>query len=245
MRAPERYGLHEDFDGGVDLAYRWVLINPDSGDALAQDAPNGVVLLTPSDTTVADNDEVYLASALQRWRFEGGRPLSAGCRLRWQEAVANAANVIFGLVSSPGVDMLADNGGGPRASGNMVVLYKRDGDTKWRAQVRDAFGYQDAASTVPAGAVAVREVIDGHVVSDNLPWAELMIDVRDPEPALTVRDRLVVARLWADGVMLAEHRLSQRDAADMSLVVGVKNGSATQESLYVDWVGADQVRRRY
>ena len=56
-----QFTIADDFDHYV-TADTWTTTASDSGTVAASDAVGGIVVLSPSDGSVANNDEVYLAT---------------------------------------------------------------------------------------------------------------------------------------------------------------------------------------
>lgn len=238
-----RFGITDDFQEGADpFAQRWTVTASDGGATAVYSAMNGLLAVSPSDGTVADNDEIYVASTQSLFLFKARRTLYGCCRLQCVEQNVNRANLIFGFMSSVGANALIDDGGGPRQSGSVCVFYKVDGGDEWRVQSRDTTGYRDAGTGRKAGVLTVTDTVDGVITStEAFETLELWID--DPEPSRTVRDRVLVATFAHNGVRLTPQlEINVLDATEMQLMVGVKNGSSTLEALVVDVLHADQVR---
>lgn len=239
---PRRFCVGGDFSRGIDTLFQWQPTVPDNGTWSAEDAINGVCKLTPSDSSVADNDEIYLASQQEPFVFKAGCPIYASCRMQFVEANADRANVIFGLMNAVAANSLIDDGGGPRASGSVCCIYKRETERYWRTQGRDYWDVQDMESQEPAGVISRVESIDG-VVTTTTPWQTLEMWIEDPRPPYTVKERVMIATFAVDGRRLpVVHELSIINATEMQLFVGVKNGSAVMETLKVNWLYGEGVR---
>ena len=110
-----QFTIQDDFLRDVDSA-DWVTTLTDSGTASVGDAVGGVIALVPSDGTVADNDEAYIESANEVFKFAADKPLLFEARVQFTEAATNAANILVGLLDAVGANSLVDNGGGPPSS---------------------------------------------------------------------------------------------------------------------------------
>lgn len=241
---PNYFCVGGDFSEGLDTLFRWQVTAPDSGTWTADDAINGVATFLPSDSSVGNNDEIYLASQQEALLFKAGRPIYASCRLQFVEAATpnNQANVIFGLANAVGANMLIDNGGGPRASGSVCCIYKRDGGVKWRVHSRDYWDFREHETDETAGVLNSTDTIDGQIVTTT-PWQMLEMWITDPAPDYVPKNRIVLASFAVNGRRLPfVHELPVLNATEMQLFVGVKNGTTTQETLKVNWLYADQAR---
>lgn len=104
----------------------------DSGTVAVNDGLGGIITLTPSDGTVADNDEVYIATANQLFQFAVNRPIFGICRLKFTETASGIYNAAFGFMNSVGANSIIDDGGGVKVSGSTLAIHKIDGETVWR-----------------------------------------------------------------------------------------------------------------
>lgn len=104
----------------------------DSGSVAVGDAANGIALLTPSDGSVVDNDEVYLATPNELFQFADGRPIYGRFRFAVTEVASGIVNFCVGFQNAVGADSLVDDGAGPKVSGDTLAVGKVDGETVWR-----------------------------------------------------------------------------------------------------------------
>ncbi len=107
----------------------------DSGTVLMGDDVNGVATLTPSDGTVADNDEAYLASPNQNFKFGTNREIYGKFKFRYTAVVAADPNWAVGFQNAVGANSIVDNGGSVKTSGSTACVEKRDGETAFRFTV--------------------------------------------------------------------------------------------------------------
>lgn len=132
VNARQQYEFFDDFLWDqTDLI--WIDTVTDLGTALVGDAVNGVMVLTPSDGTVADNDEVYLGTANATFLFNDDEPFTGGARVKFTETASGVYNCFVGFVNAlNGADTMLDNGGGMKVSGSTAAIYKIDGSTVWK-----------------------------------------------------------------------------------------------------------------
>jgi hypothetical protein len=201
----------------------------DSGSAAVGDAVNGVMVLTPSDGTVGDNDEVYLASANELFKFAADQPFMGGCRLQFTETAGGVYNAAFGFANAVAADMLVDNGGGPRASGSTAVIYKVDGGTVWRAQTRNNSIATDSISTTTAGGTNYQE-LEIEVTPIDATRVQVVFrcgDIIGPTTYLTD----------ATTGFPITHVVTVASSTEMQIFVGAKLGAATNNDvLNVDYI---------
>lgn len=112
-------------------AHRWTATLTDTGTVTPLTTHGGGVALTPSDASVADNDEVYLGGTTKNIVPTNLKPIVFQTVLQFTEANVDDANVIAGLSSTSAADALLDNGGGPPASYSGLVFFKIDGGNNW------------------------------------------------------------------------------------------------------------------
>ena len=125
--------VYDDFDHYV-TADLWTTVATDSGTVAVSDGVRGEVALTCSDGTVADNDEIYMGTTTEIFKFAANKPLYAECRLKYTEQSTDDANVAFGLKDAVAANSLLDDGGGPAASYSGALFYKVDGGTVWNVE---------------------------------------------------------------------------------------------------------------
>ncbi len=209
----------------------WIDTITDTGTVLMGDNADGIATLTPSDGTVADNDEVYLASANECFLFASGRKIFGRSRVKFTEVTAGVANVAFGFQNAVGANSILDNGGGLKVSGSTVGIYKIDGEQVWRV-VSCCNGTATVTLTNKAATAAT--------------WYKLDIDIYDTGLSTTMG---VVFKV--DGEVLRDsvnnlpivHQMAIASATEMQVFAGIKLGAATNnDTLLVDYIYASQTR---
>lgn len=171
-----------------------------------------------------DNDESYLHTTNELFKFEDDKPLFFEARVALTEANTDDANVIVGLCDAAGANTLLDNGAGPKASYSGAVFYKVDGGTVWQAEVSLA-GTQTAVTlstdTFPGDGTFQKLGIE------FVPTAANTADVK----------------FFIDGALVGTaSSFSYSGATDMDVCLGVKAGGANEEELKIDYVLCSQVR---
>lgn len=221
------FGFFDDFEWFIS-PHRWTSVISDLGAVSSPDAGGGRILLTPSDGTVADNDELYVRTTVETFLFANDKALVAEARLQFSEANGDDANVAFGLMDAVAADALLDNGGGPRANYSGALLYKVDGENLWRAQTSIGAARTTSQSNAAAGGSA---------------FQTLAIEFKPLTPSLAD------VAFYLDGALLRtatgapiKHAFTFTGATEMQLVIGVKNGGASLETLTVDYAACFQLR---
>jgi hypothetical protein len=229
FNATQTHGIVDDFYS-EDTAI-WTTTATDTGTSTVGDAAGGVMALTPSDGTVADNDEIYLQSK-EVFRFAAGKPIKFAARVQFTEANADDANVFVGLMDAPIANALLDDGAGPKASFSGVGFYKVDGGTRWQVI------YSIATTRVVADLSATNTNNKIAATAGGASYQLLEIDVIpitsttcnvefaiDGSTVYTMKDRV-----WTNGT-------------EMAIAFGLKNGAATNvETLNIDYVACAQKR---
>jgi hypothetical protein len=103
----------------------------DTGTVLMGDDVNGVATLTPSDGTVVDNDEAYLATPNEIYKFGTNRNIYGRWKFRYTAVVAADPNIAVGFQNAVGANSIVDNGG-VKTSGSTLAIEKKDGETAFR-----------------------------------------------------------------------------------------------------------------
>lgn len=201
----------------------------DTGTVAIGDEANGVATLTPSDGTVADNDEVYLATPNEVFLLATNRELYGKARLQWAETAAGIYNVAFGFASAVGANLLVDDGGGLRASGCLLAIYKVDGESVWRCVSRNGSTVTVTQST--KAAVGSTWYVLEVIVKD---WDGVSVQVSFKVDGEYLRDSYN---------QVIRHVVALSGATEMQMFAGAKLGAGTNnDATKLDyWYGA-QVR---
>jgi hypothetical protein len=224
----QQYDRFEDFlDDQSDLF--WIDTITDTGTALVGDAVNGVMVLTPSDGTVADNDEVYLASANELFKFAADQPFMGGFRIQFTETTATVYNAAVGFANAVAANLIVDNGG-MRTTGSQAVIYKVDGGSVWKCQtmVNDVV-MGNSTSTHSAGGTAYQE-LEIEIVPRNSTTVEAVFKAGDTiGPMVYLKDSTT-------GLPI-RHTVTVANATEMQIFAGAKLGAATNNDvLNIDYI---------
>lgn len=213
--------IKDDFNWYV-TAHQFASVLTDTGTAAVGDAANGVITLTCSDGSIADNDEAYLKSAAETFLFAADKPISFAARVKLTETTATEANIIVGLKDAVAANTLQDDGAGPPASYSGIVFFKVDGGSVWQAEASVA-GTQvtdTSAGTFTSGA-----------------WHDLRIDW------VSTSSTAGLANFYVDGVLGASIAHTFTSGTEMQVCLGAKNGNGSNNmALLVDYVKVRQKR---
>jgi hypothetical protein len=225
--AGQVFGFLDHFDR--EDTNRWTTIATDAGASTLQDAANGVMLLEPSDGTVADNDETYLHTTKELFLFADDAPIYGAARIKFTEANTDDANMLLGVMNAPAANHLLDNGGGPAADYSGVVFFKVDGGTVW--QVENSIGTTQKTTELTAA-----NSLTGDDQTAGGGTFELLEFLWQPKTS-TKAD----ISFWRNKVLVAKHTdQSYASATEMAVILGVKNGGANHDKLHVDFVSVWQ-----
>lgn len=225
----DTFGLFHDFRYFTS-SEEFTSVISDSGSATVSDGGiGGILVLSPSDGTVADNDETYVRSTTEYFKFANDKPLMGECRLQFAEAATNAANVFFGFADAISANTLVDNGGGLKTSFSGACIYKVDGATTWRCVSSNGSTQTISTSSVTAGGSA---------------YQTLRVEVHEDTSTACIVRFFVNGNPLVDSTSGREivHRVLYASATDMHVGAGVKNGSTTMETLNIDYIAAYQLR---
>lgn len=208
----------------------WEVVASDDGTATISDAAGGIVTLTPSDGTAGDNDEIYLASSSELFKFLNDKPIIAEAAIQFSEANTDDANIAFGLADAVAANTIVDDGAGMKASFDGACIYKVDGGTKWKCVSSKATTQTITTSSTTAGGSS---------------YQVLRIEVRP------VSSSIAEVTYFVDGSILRDETYNKpikhtidftSSPTEMQVFVGAKNGGTNAESLLVDRLGAWQLR---
>jgi hypothetical protein len=201
----------------------------DTGTAVAGDSVNGVVVLTPSDGTVADNDEVYIESPNEFLRFGANREQYLRFKFSTTINTVSAVNFAVGATDAPAADTLIDNGGGVKVSGSTVAVEKRDGETAFRF-------------TTAVNGVGVTTLSNLAVASATDYVVEISVKDWDGT-AMRATAKVNGDYLKDTNGNVITHRVPIASSTEMALFAGVKLGAATNNDVMnLDYWFASQTR---
>lgn len=219
-----------DFANLITLQDGWTTLVVDAGTTVeVTDARAGRLTLT---TGATDNNEAMARSTFETFLTAAGRPMHGHCRLNLTEAATDDANFAFGFASAAGANLLVDDAGGVRTTGNLFLIYKIDGGTVWRCRSRNGTETEDNISLTTAGGAA-------GTFQD--------LDIFIEEFSLTE----CVVTFQVDGAYLRDentqdvikHKILYASATEMNFVAGyIKAGGATSETPILDRAWAWQTR---
>lgn len=220
----------DDFNGALNTL-TWATVLTDSGTAATSDAAGGVLVLTASDGTVADNDEAYVHGQSEAFKFADGKPIVFEARAQWTEANTDDANILIGLKDAGAANSILDDGAGPPASYSGVCFFKADGDTVW--SVENSIGTTQKTTQLTAA-----NCLSGVAQTCGAgTYQTLRIEVT---PITSTKMDIA---FFIDDVLVAKHKdQTMASATEMELFAGVKNGGANNEVLYVDYIACAQKR---
>ena len=200
----------------------------DSGTVAVGDQAGGWVTLTPSDGTVADNDEAYAATPNEVFLVAANKPLYGRGRAIFTEVAAGAANVAFAFQNAVGANSILDDGAGLKVSGSCFGIYKVDGEQVWRcvSAVNGTAVVTQSAKAAVAGTIYEFEIET--VDHDALGGTAVF--------------RVDGEYLKDSNGNVIRHRFPFAAATEMQLFYGVKLGAATNnDTLKGDfWYGAQR-----
>ena len=228
INVEQQYGVFSDFENDV-RSTDWTATATDSGTAAVGDAANGVLVLTPSDGTVADNDEVYYATANEVFHFAAEKPMLGIGRIKFVETASGVYNAFVGFANAVAANTLVDDGGGMRASGSIAAIYKVDTETVWRCVTRNNGVVTVTQSTTTAGGTSY-QVLEIEVVSFTSTQVKVLFRC-DGIPLKDSTGKEIV------------HTITTASATEMQFGCGAKLGAGTNnDTLSVDYLGAWQAR---
>lgn len=231
LRLRNQFTIQDDFTRDVDSA-DWVTTLTDTGTASVGDAAGGILALVPSDGTVADNDEAYVESANEVFKFAADKPLLFEARVQYTEANTDDANILVGLMDGVAANSLQDNGAGPPASYSGAVFFKIDGGTVWQTET----SLSTTQTTNELTSTNVNNLSKKSQTAGGSAYQVLRIEY------MPYSSTNAYVTFFVDGVAVAQHDYVFTSATEMQIALGVKNGGANLETLNVDYVVCTQER---
>lgn len=194
----------------------------DTGTVLIGDDVGGVVTLTPSDGTVADNDEAYLATPNELFKFGTNRGIYGRAKVKFTEVAAGVANVAFGFQNAVGANSIVDSTGLPKVTGSALVIYKTTTTSVWK--VASSCNGTAVHTTSTKAAVAAT-------------WYVLEIECKDFDGVtMQVSFKVDGEYLKDSNGNIIRHSVAIASATEMQMFAGIKLGAATNnDTLLMDY----------
>lgn len=200
-----------------------LIVTADAGSTGGQGVVDGVGGLIALFTDGDDNDEAYLHTANEAFKFANAKPLYFETRLAIVEGSTNAAAVIIGLMDAAGADALLDTEGGPKASYSGIVFYKVAGGLTLSAEASIA-GTQTAITLTGA------TYVSGTFYKFGIEF-------------IPTSSTVATVNLYIDDVLVGSTAaFTYTSATEMDLIVGAKSNGSAEERLTVDYILCRQLR---
>ncbi len=222
---------HSDLDDMREYtaAQKWTLTG---GGTFAVAGVGGLGTLTPG---AGDNGQGYVQETNLPVLLAAGKPTYFKAFMKYAEAATNVANIFIGFDSAMATNHLVDNGGGMIVTGQHSVFYKIDGGTTWQVESRNGSGattanVQTNDTGITAGGTAyhlfeINTVDQGVGTNYEVTYKIDGVTCLNPTTG-----RPIV------------HVLAYTSSVAMGRSFGVKNGSASLETMIVDFIGYAQTR---
>jgi hypothetical protein len=209
-------------------AHQFTTVASDSGSVAVGDAAGGVVVVSPSDGSVANNDESYIRSANECFLLAANKKIYGACYLKFTEANVDDANIFFGFANAISADTLVDDGGGLKTSFSGAAIYKVDGGTVWKC----------------VSSVGSTQTITTSTTSSSSSSYQLLEIEGNDDPALGCTRFVfkVDGRYLRDSNgQVIRHAVAYGSATEMHIGAGAKNGADNgHEVLSIDWMYGSQ-----
>jgi hypothetical protein len=225
----DQVSFFDDFTWYV-TAHNFTTVATDSGTVSVGDAANGIVALVASDGTVADNDESYIKSTNELFKFAAGRVIFGEAKIQFTEANTDDANVFFGFADAIGANTLVDDGAGMKTSFSGAAIYKVDGGTVWKCVSSNGSSQTITTSTATAGGASYQTL--------SIEMAD--VDGTSMEVTFFVDGRPLLDSTYRKPI---KHTVAITSGTEMQVGAGVKNGFTNLETLNVDYIFAAQSRQ--
>lgn len=229
--SPDWFGFDDDFLYNV-TADLWTTVATDSGSFAVGDAKGGVAVVTPSDGTVADNDETYAKNTHEIFKIAAAKPFFLEALVQFAQAATNKANHAVGLKNAVAANSILDDGAGLATNFSGAAFYCVDGDTTWRVIYSDG-----TTQTI------VELDADGSLDGVAKTAASTLFQLLRIE-IIPVTSALVDVMFYIDGVLVCKMKEKTfASATEAQCFLGTKQGAdTTLETLKCDRFAAYQKR---
>jgi hypothetical protein len=170
-----------------------------------------------------DNDEAYIHTIKENFKFAANKPLYFETRCALVEGATNAAAFIIGLLDAAGADALVDTEAGPKASYSGVVFWKVAGSLTLSAEVS-------------IGATQTPITLTGATYVSGTFYKFGILVVPTSSTAMNVY-------LFINGALVGSATgVTYTGATEMDLIVGAKSNGSAEEKVSIDYILCKQAR---
>jgi hypothetical protein len=214
------FGFLDDFDWYIS-PHRWTSVLSHAGSVAVGDNPAGILTILPSGGSVAANDESYARTTNALFQFAANKPILFEAAVQFTEANTNKANILVGVMDAVAAGAIADSNAGLKASYSGMAFFKQGNSNVWSCQT--------SVGAVQATTVTSKTAGGAHYQTLTGQW----------QP---INSTQAEAAFFIDGLLVARQLFTFTGGVPMQLVAGMKNGSATLETLNVDYLAGYQLR---
>ncbi len=227
-----QFGFFDDFLTFTTADLWTTATSADGTAALDTTTPTGGVLkMHTADASAAGNEAIVVATTGELFKIADGKPLMCEAKIKYAEAATSAANVFFGFADAIAAGTCQDNGGGPPASYSGACFFKVDGGTRWNVESSDGSTQENAELTNANSLDRVEKLC-----SATASFQTFRIEI---VPTSSTRADF---SFYIDGTLVKKLDNTYSSATDMDLGIVVKDGGTDEETLYVDYIAAYQLR---
>lgn len=233
------FAIFDDFFHYV-TADQFTTVASESGTIADSDAVGGVLVITASDATEADNDETYLKGTHEVFKFATDKPLFFAAKVKpWANTIASI-NPIVGLKDGVAANAMQDSGAGPAASYSGALFFGVDGTNYWQCESSIA-GTQTTVNTGKAIGNNAWDILVIETIPISSTQTEVHFFFGNEETTGDVS--LVETGKTTVNERIVAQTITHTSATEMQLCLGIKDGAANNGAkLYVDWLYCAQKR---
>jgi len=199
----------------------WTFVEDDGagGTDAVQDAAGGIYKhFCDGDA----NDEAYMISASETWKFAAGKSLWLEARIAITEGNTDDAGWVMGLMDNAGADSVVDTGSGPAASYDGALIYG----------VKDALtiSFETSNAATQSTSTSCGSYASGTFFNAGF-WARTESN----------SDTVAVVTPYINGTSYTARNVTLAGLEEMHFILGVK-GAGAEEAFSIDYVKIVQIR---
>lgn len=230
----ELFQVWDDFPSYTD-AQLWTKVIGSTGTVSVANGQGGVLAIA---NAASGNDADYVHTTNKPFIFAQDQPLIAEARLQLVEANTNQANFFFGFCSLTSGYLQNANAGFSTSSASSALIFKLGGGSQW----------QTLSSVGTTQNITKANTLDINGNPSDGNYHTLRIEVQP------ISSTIAEVRYFVDGLQLRPvspyqttvmgivDQLTYTSAVAMGICFGVLNGSASAETLSVDYAYGGQNR---
>ncbi len=237
----DTFYVWDDFDHYV-TADLWTTVADNSGTVAVSDAVGGEVAIAATDATGVDNDQTYMVSTMELFKFATGKPLFFAAKVKTYANTIASTNFMVGLCNNVAAETIQDDAAGPPADYHGAIFFSAE-TAYWQVESSAS----TTQTTVNTGKAYTNNTYDILVI-EALPISSTETECHFYQASVQsdgdyTLEEVGLTTGGRNSTEFVAQTLTHTSVTEMQIVLGVKDaGTNNSARIYADWVYCAQKR---